>query len=283
MFTLIAENQYGEQLQLTDGSDYVVTNIDGLNPPNAIINLLERAGHDGSEFNSAYVGNRQIIIDIAINSPAELNRNKLFRFFRTARRTRLIYHNGLHDVYIDGWVSNAPVPYFAEKQIIQVTLICPDPFWHGLTDVEGVTDGVESLFEFPFSIEEGNPIPFSEYDSSNAAYIWNPGSVESGLLIEIRATGSVSNPLIYHVNTDTFFKVNTSLQNGDRLQICTKVDDKYVRRIRSGSTTNLIAYRAIGSSWLTADPGMNQFTLKATSGVSNMTATIKFTTNIEGV
>ena len=281
MFTLIAENQYGEQLQLTDGSDYVVTNIDGLNPPDAIINLLERAGHDGSEFNSAYVGNRQIIIGIAINSPAELNRNRLFRFFRTARRTRLIYHNGLHDVYIDGWCANAPVPYFAEKQMLQVTLICPDPFWHGLTEIEGQTNGIENLFEFPFSIE--SPIPFSEYHSNGGAYVWNPGDMEAGLIIEIIASGSVTNPSVYHVNTDTFFKVTTSLQSGDRLIINTRTDEKAVKRIRSGSTTNLIASRATGSTWLQADPGQNTFTLRADSGVSNMTADIRFISNIEGV
>ena len=282
MFTLIAENQYGEQLELTNNPAYSVINIDGLNPPDAIINSLQRAGHDGSVFNTAFVDNRQIIIDIAINGPACGNRNELFRFFRTARRTRLIYHNDLHDVYIDGWCQNAPVQYFGQKQIFQATLICPDPFWHGLTEVVGQTDGVEALFEFPFSIEEAG-IPFSEYISGGGAFIWNPGNVESGIIVEITASGAVTNPLVYHVNTDTFFKVTTSLQSGDKLIIDTITDQKSVKRIRSGSTTNLIASRAIGSTWLQADPGMNEFTLKADSGVANMTATIRFTTNIEGV
>ena len=276
MFTLIAENQYGEQLELTNNPAYSVINIDGLNPPDAIINSLQRAGHDGSVFNTAFVDNRQIIIDIAINGPACGNRNELFRFFRTARRTRLIYHNDLHDVYIDGWCQNAPVQYFGQKQVFQATLICPDPFWHGLTEVVGQTDGVEALFE-----EAG--IPFSEYVSGGGAFIWNPGNVESGIIVEITASGAVTNPLVYHVNTDTFFKVTTSLQSGDKLIIDTITDEKSVKRIRSGSTTNLIASRAIGSTWLQADPGMNEFTLKADSGVANMTATIRFTTNIEGV
>lgn len=282
MFTLIAENQYGEQLELTNNPAYSVINIDGLNPPDAIINSLQRAGHDGSVFNTAFVDNRQIIIDIAINGPACGNRNELFRFFRTARRTRLIYHNDLHDVYIDGWCQNAPVQYFGQKQIFQATLICPDPFWHGLTEVVGQTDGVKALFEFPFSIEEAG-IPFSEYVSGGGAFIWNPGNVESGIIVEILASGAVTNPLVYHVNTDTYFKVTTSLQSGDRLIINTITDEKSVKRIRSGSTTNLIASRAIGSTWLQADPGMNEFTLKADSGVANMTAQIRFTTNIEGV
>ena len=281
MFTLIAENQYGEQLELTNNPAYIVTSIDGLNPPDAVINTVRRAGHDGSVFNSATVNNRQIIIDIAVNGPACGNRNELFRFFRTARRTRLIYHNDYHDVYIDGWCKNAPVEYFGQKQIFQATLICPDPFWHGMTEVEGTTNGIESLFEFPFSIEDS--ISFGEIDSTGAAYIWNPGTVESGLIIEINASGSATNPSIYHVNTDSFFKVTTSMINGDRLVINTRIDEKSVTLYTEGSPMNLIGVRASGSTWLTADPGMNQFILRADSGVANLEANIRFVTNIEGV
>lgn len=282
MYTLIAENTNGEQLNLTDNPAYVVTNIDGLNPPDAIINTVQRAGHDGSVFNSAFLDNRQIILNIAINGPACDNRNELFRFFRTARKTRLIYYNDFHQVYIDGYCQNAPVEYFGQKQIIQVTLICPDPFWHGLTEVEGYTDGIESLFEFPFSIEQNAPIPFSDVNSIGGALIYNPGDL-AGIIIEITASGAVTNPKVYHVETDTYFKVNTSLQSGDKLIINTRTDEKSIKRIRSGSTTNLIAYRNTGSTWLTAEPGRNQFTLSADSGTANMTGYIHFTTNIEGV
>ena len=282
MYTLIAENQYGEQLELTNNPAYVITNIDGLNPPDAIINYLQRAGHDGSVFNSAFVDNRQIIIDIAINGPACGNRNELFRFFRTARKTRLIYHNDLHDVYIDGWVQNAPVEYFGQKQIFQATLICPDPFWHGTVEIEGNTDGTESLFEFPFSIDSVG-IPFSDYQSGGGAVIWNPGTVESGLLITITASGAVTNPKVYHEETDTYFEVTTSLQSGDTLIINTRTDEKGVKLIRSGSTTNLIGSRATGSTWIQAIPGNNHFILRASSGASHMMATIQFQTNIEGV
>jgi hypothetical protein len=233
-------------------------------------------------FNSAFLDNRQIILNIAINGPAGRNRNELFRFFRTARKTRLIYHNDFHDVYIDGYVQNAPVEYFGQKQLIQVTLICPDPFWHGLTEIEGHTDGLESLFEFPFSIEENAPIPFSEINSEGGALIYNPGDL-AGIVIEITATGAVTNPRVYHVETDSYFKVTTSLQSGDKLIINTRTDEKSVKRIRSGSITNLIASRANGSTWLTAEPGQNQFTLSADSGTANMTGFIHFTTNVEGV
>lgn len=282
MYSLTVENAKGEQLQLTQNPDYVITNIDGLHPPDAIINMMERAGHDGTLFNSAKVDYRQIILNIAINSDACENRNNLYRFFQTARPVRLIYNNDLRGVYIDGYVQNAPIGFFEPKQNIQITIICPDPFWHSVVDVEGMTDGMENLFEFPFSIpEEG--ISFSEYNGGNSAYIWNPGTVESGIIIEIRASGEATNPRIYHQNTDTYFKVNTSLQDGDILLINTMTDHKQIKRKRGSTTTNLIASRDLGSTWLVMNPGENVYTLSASTGVSNLTCQISSVTNIEGV
>jgi len=282
MYSLTVENAKGEQMNLTQNPDYTIINIDGLHPPDAIINTMERAGHDGSLFNSAKVDNRQIILDIAINKNACVNRNNLYRFFQSARPVRLIYNNELRGVYIDGYVQNAPIAFFEQKQTIQITIICPDPFWHSTVNVEGMTDGMEALFEFPFSIPEGG-IPFSEYYGGNAAHIWNPGTVESGIIIEIRASGAATNPRIYHQNTDTYFRVNTTLQSGDVLTIDTRPDHKKIHRVRSGATTNLIASRDLNSTWMIMDPGENVYILSAASGVGNLTCQISSVTNIEGV
>ena len=283
MFKLIAENQYGDQLKLTQNPDYTITSIDGLNPPPAIINTVQRAGHDGSMFNSAFVDNRQLIINLVINGNVCQNRNNLYRYFQTARPTRLYYINDAHGVYLDGWCQNAPVEFFAKKQNVQITLFCPDPFWHGIVPVIGKTDGIESLFEFPFSINEGEPIPFSEDHGDHGAYIWNTGTIESGIEIRIKAYGSASNPRVWHANTDKYFKVNTSLQSGDVLIINTRTDEKAVERIRSRTKTNLIASRDLGSTWLQAVPGNNVFVLSASSGLSNLDCDITIISNIEGV
>ena len=107
--------------------------------------------------------------------------------------------------------------------------------------------------------------------------------MESGIIIEIRASGAATNPRIYHQNTDTYFKVNTSLQSGDILLINTMTDHKEIKRKRGSTTTNLIASRDLGSTWLVMDPGENVYTLSASTGVSNLTCQISSVTNIEGV
>lgn len=283
MYSLIAENQYGEQLELTNNSAYVITGIDGLNPPDAIINTMTRAGHDGSMFNSAHLDNRILTITIAINQPAEVNRNNLYRFFRTAQKTRLYYSNELHDVYIDGWGQNAPVEYFGEKQIFQATLICPDPYWHAMAESVGIYSYVSSEFEFPFSADL-NGIEFSTYDSTGVIEIENRGNVEVGMLIEISTEGTITNPKITNVSTGEFIGITASIDAATKFVINTRTDQKavYIENVL-GVKTNEFSNLMAGSTWLTCLPGMNRFIISGTGTITEMTCIIKVDNLYQGV
>ena len=68
MFKLSVENKYGEVLELSQNPAYVIKLIDGIDPPDAVINTARNANADGSVFNSAYIDNRTITITLAINS-----------------------------------------------------------------------------------------------------------------------------------------------------------------------------------------------------------------------
>ena len=56
MFSLKVENAKGAILELTnDETNFQVTNVEGLNPPNAPINTSDFANGDGSAFNSSKI------------------------------------------------------------------------------------------------------------------------------------------------------------------------------------------------------------------------------------
>ena len=74
MYELIAQNKYGEQLKMTNNPRYVITDVDGLYPPEGTINTTQVANTDGSVFNSSRINDRVITITMAINAPAEANR-----------------------------------------------------------------------------------------------------------------------------------------------------------------------------------------------------------------
>lgn len=184
MYTLIAQNKYGQQMELTHNEAYVIESIEGLDPPDAVINTTRNANADGSVFNSAYVNNRQIIITLAINGPAENNRIQLYKYFKNKYPVRLYYQNNTRNVYIDGYCKNIQIGLFDKKQIAQITILCPEPFFNDVNDNITEFNSIENLFEFPFSIEE----------SCN--------------LLEITATDTSSNGIDFTVNDDGTINVD---------------------------------------------------------------------------
>lgn len=282
MFSLTAENSRGEQLVLTQNPAYVITSIDGLNPPDAVLNLYKQAGADGMVYNSATLDARQMILTMAVNGPAEENRIALYRYFQTKKTVRLYYSNDTFEVYIDGYVQNMTVEYFGQKQIVQITMVCTDPFFHYAVPLENTFgDGDIALFEFPFS----NPaagLEFSRSESGSDFTMENPSS-ECGMIIRFQASGSVSNPKIFHGDSDGFIGVTTTMSSGDIIEINTRIGAKSITKISGGTRTNLISSRMTGSSWIRMFPGLNHFSVSASSGSSNLQTTIIIEGEIEGV
>ena len=281
MFTLIAQNKYGQQLELTHNEAYTIKSIDGLDPPDAQINTTRNANDDGSVYNSSYVTNRVIVITIAINGPAEENRINLYKYFKSKAAVRLYYNNGIRNVYIDGYVQRMPIGFFDKKQIIQITIFCPKPFFNGTEDEIVDFSSVNALFEFPFSIEE--PIPFSELVVEQEKTIINNGDVETGMLIIMRARGNLTNPVIYNVETSEYFALDLSMIKGDEIQINTKKKEKSVIKISDGVVTNIIGNLRNGSTWFQLNPGDNLFTTSATTSPENLDTYCVITDQFEGV
>lgn len=283
MYTLIAQNQYGEQMELTHNPAYSIIEIDGLDPPDAAINTARNAGYDGSVFNSAYMKNRTITITMAINSPAEANRIALYRYFKSKIPVRLYYRNGQRNVYIDGYVQSMPVSFFARKQTVQIVILCPRPHFNGVTVQEQGFYTVESLFEFEFSIEEDDPIAFSEIILGVEKSIVNAGDLETGVLIQIEAAGVVDTPKIYDVDTSEYMIFDLQMAEGDLITINTRQGEKSVKMLHNGVTTNIIGQMRQGSSWFTLKPGDNLFTVAADDQGENMVVTFNVIDQYEGV
>lgn len=418
MYTLIAQNKYGEQLELTHNEAYVIESIEGIDPPDAVINTTRNANADGSVFNSSYVDNRQIIITLAINGPAEANRINLYKYFKAKYPVRLYYKNSTRNVYIDGYVKSMQIELFNKKQIAQITILCPEPFFNGTNNEIVDFSSVEALFEFPFSVEEsanllpntmttqtmggitftveddgtieasgtssdytwaayvnengvslpagsyilsgcpsggssttyrlqafagdpssptltineygseasftltaqttvkvrmlikgsinktfspmiraasitegtyqqhGNPpgaIEFGEILMQNELDMINNGDVETGLIIYMKARGSVTNPTIYNVDTNEYIKLNISLNAGDEIYINTKKKQKTIQLTSNGETSNIIGNLASGSTWFVLTPGDNIFGVTAEVTPENMDVYCILTDQFEGV
>lgn len=282
MYTLIAENKYGEQLEITNNPRYVITDIDGLYPPEGVINTTQVANMDGSVFNSSHINDRVITITMAINGPAEANRLLLYRYFKTKYPVRLYYKNGVRDVYIDGYVSKFSVEYFEKKQTAQIEISCPTTLFRAVK--ESVTEfaNIENMFAFPFAIEVAG-IPFSEIALGEQKTIINGGDVETGVIIKLNALGTVLNPKIYNVDTSDRMTLSVEMQAGDEITINTRKKEKSITLLRDGVQTNIVGKLDAGSTWFNLIPGDNIFTYEADEFPEHLQCIFIINNQFEGV
>ena len=263
MFTLKVENRNSQVLTLTQNeSRYQVINIDGLNPPEAEIYTNAVANMDGEKFKSAKLQMRNVVLTIKINGDAETNRLQLYEYFATGRWCKIYYENSSRKVFIEGYCETIECPLFTINQEMQISIVCPDPYFKSLQMIYADISKVFANFEFPFDIDE-NGIEMSIVDIGREVMVLNNGEIATGANITLTAGGEISNPIIYNVETGAFFKLNTTMQTGDIIVISTTKGHKSVHKISNGIKTNAINFVANGSTWFQLEVGNNKYTYTA--------------------
>lgn len=251
------ENDRGEVLDFSTTSRYVAM-LTGTGPPAATINRATVSVADGTRYNSARVGERELLLTIHIVRDVARARLNLYRFVATKSHVKIYYQaNGLN-VYIEGYVETAEVNPWEQNQYMQVSIICPMPFWQDVGSTFTDASQVSRLFEFPFAIEEAG-IELSTMDLSSSTVIENNGTVEAGVTFVITATVATTNPRIHNLSTGEFIGIHATMEPGDQIEICTSTGSKRITHIRDGVRTNYINKLMLGSAWLKMVVGANEY------------------------
>lgn len=277
MYELKVKNDKGEVLNLSGSDKYTVYKIDGLTPPKATINSSVNTTSDGSNINSVRLENRNIVLYTTINGNVEANRINLYKYFPPKKTITLYFSNGTRNVYIEGTVELIESDLFTNRQIAQISLICPKPYFKDIEYLVTTFGDISSLFEFPFSIaEEG--VPFSNITTNVRKSIINTGDIETGVIIELFAIGTVINPTLYRVGDGKHMTLNFTMQASDKIVINTNIGEKSITLIRNGVSQNALGYMSPDSDWFVLESGDNVFTYSADSGSANLQIT--FTTSL---
>lgn len=277
MFTLEIENIKNEIVTLTQNeSNYQVFQIDGLNPPKAQINLSNVAGLDGAQFNSSKLETRNIVIYIKINGDVEKNRLYLNTFFSTKQWCKIYYKNNSRNVYIEGYVESNDYTSFTINEIMQVSIICPNPYFKAVDEIVDDISKSVAAFHFPFSINIGDPIPFSTLDTSKVTNVYNDSESETGVIIEADFYGSVNSLTIRNTDTGELFNLNYAFVNGDQVIVDTNKGEKSITLIRDGVKTNIFTAIRKGSTFFQLSIGDNFFGYLADNGQSDELVHIVF-------
>lgn len=278
MYTAKIENVNGEAMLLTNKeSKYQVVSITGLNPPKAQINTTPIVGLDGAKFNSSKLETRNIVITIRLNGDVEANRQALYNFFVTKKWCRFYYTNGSRNVYIDGYVDSVECDLFSSGEMAQISIICTDPYFKALTEIITEVSNIRGLFSFPFSINDGEPIPFSEYEDVPTARIYNDSDGDTGVIIKVLVNANISMIKLQKTNTGEFLQLNDSFLIGDKITINTNVGQKLIELKRGSTTSNLFSKLTNNSVFFQLNQGFNVFSYITSSGnTDNEDLTVDF-------
>lgn len=270
MFTLRIENARGEFKEFThDQGNYYVVGIQGLAYPPTNVNTATGGGVDGSFHNSSRVQQRNLVIDIVLNGDIETNRQQLYRFFNIKKPCTIYFSNANRNVKIIGYVEVLDGDIFVQRERMQISIICPRPYFEGMDAIEADISTTISAFEFPFSINFNNPVPFSEMEDAPIATLVNTGDADVGFTATIEVKESISRLAILNNTTSEQFVLdltNVGVTSGQTIYLDTRTGQMKVEVDITIMRVNLINYIADGSKWLKLIPGENELTFTCSGG-----------------
>lgn len=266
MFELILENKLGDQINFASNSAFTVTLIEGLNPPEATINLSDIALMDGAKFNSSKLNVRYINIAFAIEVNAAKNRIEVYKVLKSKQYVKMTYNGDYRNVYIEGYIESINIDYFEMKQIVTCSIVCPSPFFKDAQMMVNELKNVINAFHFPFASEETPELFMSYINNETGINLENDGDIDCGMIIEMYAIKAVSDPKIFNYVTQEYIGLDFDMDQGDLITIDTRPGQKTATLLRGGVETNIFNYIIQGSTWLQLSSNGGTFVYEVGTG-----------------
>lgn len=284
------KNYLGDSITLDlvepEKSGFIIESIDGLGPVKADINTTNMALNDGGVFNSSRLGSRNIVLQLRFleNLTIEQTRQLSYKYFPAKQEVDLIFETDERKVEINGWVESNEPNIFSPEERTQISIICPDPYFYSISDddiTETVFSALMPQFEFPFSNEslENKLIIVGDIQTKRENTVYYGGDIETGVVINMYATGRVDNVTIYNIKPREKMRIDTDkittltgsgIVSGDQIVISTLTGKKSVTLIRGGIYTNILNCVDKDADWFHLSKGDNIFTYTADYGETNI-------------
>lgn len=234
-----------------------IRDISGLDPVKASVSTSPYGSVDGSSYTGSSVLSRNIVLKLKPNPDwniwtYEKLRRLIYSYFMPKLLTRLVfYSDDMVPVEIYGIVEGVEVNMFSKEPEIQVSIICPDPYFTALdpTVITG-QNGEVKTFDYNGTIEGGMIVQVTHVSG-------NPTSIAI----------QIGDPKI------SYFAVVADVNSTKYFELCSIPMQKYVQNVNIGSGVidNLLSYvyAQEGSLWPTLQPGENEFKIVTDDGVQD--------------
>ncbi len=269
----------GNVLPLAVNKYFYLVNASGQTQADTSISSVLIGGVDGDIPNNVQAQPRSIILTLRINPSENVEEAKreIMKAVKLKQGGALIWTQNDRTVKIDGIVESIEMPRWNKSVAMQITLHCGQPFWE---DIDFVVQQInEAINLHYFTAYEGDMLyfteqgsPFGEYDTIRTKTFYNTGDVDVGMIIEIVAYNTVTNPIIYDLEGN-FFGIGYGTDNkkvvlnaGDTVRINTIKGEKSA--VLNGNT-NLLDKIKPQSTWLQMFTGENMFSINSDDESTN--------------
>ena len=303
IYTIIATNAKGDSVELDLANPWAggiaVTGASGLGPAEGTINTVNFATSDGALFNSSRIKARDIELNLKfLGSDIEAVRHKLLRYFRVKHPITLDFITDYRHTYITGHVEKNEIDIFSNSEGADLTIVCPNPFFKLRDPVKGKNSVrfTSSTPSFEFEFEDPNTdsptLKFGDISSTGETVVVYEGDADTSTIVDIQFLGPAAGVKLYNTTTQTRINIDTNeisrllgstIKAGDRLSISSGVGDKYVKAYRDGKVYNALSALDRDSDWIFLTPGDNLITVRADSGIDNVSAIISYENLYESI
>lgn len=284
---------------IDEESGLFITEIEGLGPVKADINMTSLATADGDIYNSSRLQGRNIVISARFTYAKTIEEARLmsYKYFPIGKKVKFQIETDSRFAETEGFVESNEPNIFSNESDVKISILCESSFFlasgnEAQQDVD--FSAVEFLFEFPFSNESvvEKLLEFGNIVNKKENTVYYDGDSETGCIIKIHATGNVEMVRIFNIKTRETMVLDTDklatltgqgFIYGDTITINTIKGHKSIFLLREGISTNILNILGKDSDWFQLAKGDNLFAFTAEYGEQNIQFTVTTQIAYEGV
>lgn len=267
---LTLTNKNNQILDLLNNRDkFILSGAEGLHGIETEIGESETAYTDGTTAESVKALPRGIELTFTLRGNIKASIDYFTSIVKSKQFVTLREIEGERDITIKGIATIPPYSRMAQNCKIVLTVYCPQPYWEDLENViEDISNALNLLY-FPSDGQYFTAVgrPFGRINTNLTKTFENKGDTAVGMIINLVALGTVINPRISCDSGEQkgwFMKLNLTLREGDKLEICTVRNNKYIT-VNGVDTYNgepILNYLEWqGNEWLQLETGENTFSV----------------------
>ena len=268
------------ELNLSDNPYFWLTNVENQTFFDSTNYAFVGSNTDGNTINYISINPRQITFAVIIKNNVDVEDAKryIFQNLKPKQKHTIKWTRNGKVLTIAGIFESASLPRWSNQVTGQLTFLCEQPFWVDAESTSKIISDTIATHYFTdcpndmlyFADDSG--IVMGVLDSTQVDTYYNDGDVQTPLYMEIHATGTVVNPIVYVNTTDNYIGLTDTLTEGDIVTITSQQGYKDVRK----NGTSALDKITQGSTFVNLELGQNSIRLAANQGASNAYLIVRY-------